>query len=200
VATIDTAQDRLDVLRARLDELDPRERLADLHLRGRLEGAREQAGELGHEVLERASEVRERVPELLEDLEPASRRARIKGWELVRTLIGVLLILPRLLVRLVGVLPNVVERAAEQGGEVADRARHVAGSVPSVRHARRRRQRQLAAWTAGGFVAGAVTGWLLGRRTRPELTYEATVGDAGGAPVPTVDLTAPAPTDPTVRE
>jgi hypothetical protein len=200
VATIDTAEDRLDGLRARLDELDPRERLPDLHLRDRLEGAREHAGELGHEVLERAADVRERVPDLLEDLEPASRRARIKGWELVRTLVGVLLVLPRLVVRLLGALPNVVERAADQGGEVADRARHVASSVPSVRHARRRRQKQLIAWTAGGFVAGAVTGWFLGRRTRPEPIYEATVGDAGGATVPTVDLTAPAPTDPTVRE
>jgi hypothetical protein len=204
VATTDTAEDRLATLRSRLEDIDLRDRFEDLDLRDRLEGAREHAEEVRDEVLARAGhlgeDVRERVPALLEDLEPASRQARIKGWELLRSLVGVLFVLPRLLVRVLGALPGLVDRATEQGGEVADRARHAASSVPAVRHARRRRRTQLVAWTAGGFVAGVLTGWLLGRRARPEIAYEATRGDVGDTAVPPVDGAAPVAPDAAVRE
>jgi hypothetical protein len=204
VPTTDTAEDRLATLRSRLEDIDLRDRFEDLDLRDRLEGAREHAEEVRDEVLARAGhlgeDVRERVPALLEDLEPASRQARIKGWELLRSLVGILFVLPRLLVRLLGVLPGLVDRATEQGGEVADRARHAAASVPAVRHARRRRRTQLVAWTAGGFAVGVLTGWLLGRRARPEVSYEATSGDVTDLTVPMVDGAAPVAPDAAVRE
>jgi hypothetical protein len=204
VATTDTAEHRLAALRDRLQDLYLRERLEDLDLRDRFEDAREHAEEVRDEVVARAvharDDARERVPVLLEDLEPTSRQARIKGWELVRWLVGVVLVVPRLLVRLLGSLPDTVERTAEHGTELADRARHAASSVPPVRRARRRRRVQLAAWTAGGFVAGALVGWLLGRRTTPEVSYEATQGDTLAPPSPTVNGAAPVTADPAVRE
>jgi hypothetical protein len=204
VAATDTAEHRLTGLRDRLQELDLRERLEEVHLRDRLEGAREHAEEVRDEVLARAvharDDARERVPGLLEDLEPTTRQARIKGWELVRWLVGVALLVPRLLVRLLGSLPDTVERTAEHGTELAERARHAAASVPTVRRARRRRRAQLAAWTAGGFVAGALVGWLLGRRSTPEVSYEATQGDTLAPPTPNVNGAAPVTADPAVRE
>jgi F0F1-type ATP synthase assembly protein I len=204
VATTDTAEHRLTALRDRLQDLDLRERLEELDLRERFEDVREHAEEVREEVAARAAnardDARERVPALLEDLEPASRQARIRGWELVRWVVGVVLIVPRLLVRLLGNLPDTVERTAEHGTDLADRARHAAASVPTVRRARRRRRTQLAAWTAGGFVAGALVGWLLGRRTTPEVSYEATQGDTLAPPAPAVNGAAPVTADPAVRE
>jgi hypothetical protein len=204
VATTGTAEERLAALRGRLQELDLRERLDELDLRDRLEEAREQAEEVRDDVLARAvhvrDDVRERVPAVLEDLEPTTRQARIKGWELVRWLIGAVLVVPRMVVRLLGALPDTVERTAEQSSELADRARHAAASVPAVRRLRRRRRAQLAAWTAGGFVVGAAVGWLLGRRSQPEVSYEATQGDTLSEPIPTVNGTAPVSSDPAVRE
>jgi hypothetical protein len=162
----------------------------------RLEDARDRAEHLRDDVREQAEHVRE----LVEELEPATRQARIKGWELVRQVIGALLVLPRLAVRLLGALPPVVEGAAEQGGELADRARHVAGTVPQVRRHRQRRRLQLAAWTAGGFAAGVVTGWLLARRQPTEMIYESTQGDTDELPIPDVDATSPFAPDVAVRE
>jgi hypothetical protein len=195
VATTDTAEHRLATLRDRLQELD---------VRDRLELARDQVEEVRDEMLARAAhardDVRDGVPALLDDLEPTTRQARIRAWELVRWAVGVLLVVPRLLVRLLGALPDTVERTAEHGTDLADRARHAAASVPAVRRTRRRRRTQLAAWTAGGFVAGAAVGWFLGRRTTPEVSYEATQGDTLAPPLPTVDGEAPLTADPAVRE
>jgi hypothetical protein len=168
-----TAEDRLAALRAQLDELD---------------------------LAARADEVRDRVPELVDELEPRVRQARIRGWELVRALIGALLVLPRVLVRVLRVLPGAVETAADRSGELADRARHAAARTAPVQRARRRRRKQLALWTAGGFLAGAATGWLLARRRAPEVRYEATQGSVEDVGVPSVNGATPVATDAVVRE
>jgi hypothetical protein len=194
-ATTEALEDRLTALRDQLEELD---------LRARFDDARARAEHARADVVDRTGavrdEVRDRVPELVDDLEPAVREARIKGWELLRAVIGALLVLPRLLVRLLGVLPGVVETAAEQGGELAGRARKAASSVPPVQRSRRRRRNQLVACTAGGFVAGAVTGWLLARRRPAEVRYEATGGSSDEVAVPSVNGAAPVAPDAAVRE
>jgi hypothetical protein len=192
-----------------------RERVQDLELTDRLDEVRDRAEHVRDEVVDRAEHVRadvvdragqvrddvtDRVPAALEDLEPATRRARMAGWEVLRRSIGVLLILPRLLVRLLGALPPLVERAADQGADLADRSREAAAAVPAVRRRRERRRTQLALWTAGGFALGVLVGWLLGRRRREEVTYEATQGDVDEQRVPSVNGISPvAPVAP-VRE
>jgi hypothetical protein len=185
VATTQTAEDRLRLVREQLQELDLRDRLDDA--RGRAEHLRDDALDRAGDVRDRAEdlrdEVRDRVPELLEDLEPAARKAQVTMWVALRHLIAALLVLPRVLVRVLGALPRLVEGAEKlfrdaekQGGELAERARDAAGSVPTVKRLRRRRRTQLAAWTAGGFALGAVTGWLLARRRSTTVAYEATRG------------------------
>jgi hypothetical protein len=215
VATTKTAEDRLTRLREQLRDLD-------LHdVRERAGEVRDLAADVRDDVRELADDVRgdvqDRVPEFLE---PVARQAQLQWWELLRQVVGALLVLPRLLVRGLGALPDVVDRlsdlfgsAAEQGGELADRARDAASSVPTVRRLRRRRRTQLAAWTAGGFALGAVTGWLLGRRQRAEMMYEpvriddhlstlgeATEGAEDDLMIPSVDGAAAAAPDVPVRE
>jgi hypothetical protein len=190
-----TADDRLATLR---------EQLHDLELRDRLDEVRERAEHAREDVRERAEHVRddvlERVPELLDDLEPAKRKAQLTGWSLFRRVVGILLVLPRVLVRVLGALPGVVEAAAGRGQDLAERTREAAGAVPSVKRLRRRRRTQLAAWTAGGFALGVLTGWLLGRRTSPAPVYEATQGDTAEWSVPPVDGATPTAPDAAVRE
>jgi hypothetical protein len=176
-ATTEALEDRLTALRDQLEELD---------LRARFDDARSLAEHARADVAD--------------DLEPAVREARIKGWELLRAVIGALLVLPRLLVRLLGSLPGVVETAAEQGGELAGRARKAASSVPAVQRSRRRRRNLLVACTAGGFVAGAVTGWQLARRRPAAVSYEATSGSSDEVAVPSVNGAAPVAPDAAVRE
>jgi hypothetical protein len=187
VATTKTAEDRLTSLREQLRELDLRD------VRDRAGDVRDLAADIRDDVRDLAvdvrSDVRDRVPGLLEDLEPVARQAQIRWWELVRQVVSALLVLPRLLVRGLGALPGVVGSltdlfggAAQQGGELAERARDAASSVPTLRRMRRRRRTQLAAWTAGGFALGALTGWLLGRRQRAEMVFD---------PVAAVDERAP---------
>jgi hypothetical protein len=204
-------------LRERVDDLDLTDRLDDVrhHAEDVRDDVLDRAGHVRGDVLDRVEhvrddvvdraekvrdEVKDRVPELLEDLEPAGRKARIAGWEVLRRSIGVLLLLPRLLVRLLGSLPPLVEGAAQQGSELADRSREVASSVPAVKRRRDRRRTRLALWTAGGFALGVLVGWLLGRRRPTEVGYEATRGDTEEQPVPSVNGTSPvAPITP-VRE
>jgi hypothetical protein len=221
VATTKPAEDRptslQEQLRERLDDPELQERLDDVldraeHVRDdvieRAEHLRddvlERAEHLRDDVLERAEHLREdvqgRMPELLEELEPAKRKAQIKGWELVRQLAGLLLIVPRLVVRMLGALPQVVEDAAEHGGDLAERAREAAGSVPAVQRSRRRRRMQLFAGIAAGFAAGTLFGWLLARRRPAEVPYEATQGDIAEVPVPSIDGTSPVAPDAIVRE
>jgi hypothetical protein len=215
VATTRTAEERVATLREQLREFDLRD------VRDRAAEVRDLAADVRDDVwdlaLDVGEDVRDRVPE---DLEPVARQARIRWWELVRQVVGALLVLPRLLVRGIGALPSLVDGAAdllggaaEQGGELADRAREAASSVPTVRRMRRRRRTQLAAWTAGGFALGALTGWLLGRRQRAAMLYEpvsvddhlSTLGEATeGAEdelmIPSVDGAAAAAPDVPVRE
>jgi hypothetical protein len=194
-ATTEPLEDRLTALRDLVEDLD---------LRARLDEVRSRAEDVRDDVVDRSGavrdEVRDRVPELVDDLEPAVREARIKGWELLRAVIGALLVLPRVLVRVLGALPGVVETAAAQGGELAGRARKAASAVPPVQRSRRRRRNQLLACTAGGFVVGAVTGWLVARRQPAEDRSEATGGSSDEVGVPSVNGATPVTPDLAVRE
>lgn len=218
MAMTKTAEDRLARLREQLRELDLRD------VRDRAAEVRDLAADVRDDVRELAvdvsDDVRDRVPELLEDLQPVARQAQVRWWELFRRIVGALLVLPRSLVRGLGALPGVVEGvadlfggAAQQGGELADRAREAASSVPTVRRLRRRRRTQLAAWTAGGFALGATVGWLLGRRQRVEVVFdpfqdvdegamqgEATEGADDDLVVPSVNGAAAVAPDVPVRE
>jgi hypothetical protein len=177
-----------------------RDKLEDLELRDRLSDAQGRAGELVVDVRDRAEDLRDRVPELLEELEPASRRARMKGWETLRAAIGVLLVLPRLLVRLLEALQPVAEQTAERGEHLAERARAAAADLPPVRRQRRRRRGQLALVWLGGVAVGTVIGWYLGQRRSPQVTYEATHGEIGVDGVPPLDATTPVAPAATERE
>ncbi len=133
------------------------------------------------QVLERADDVRERAPEMIEDLRPVVRRTEIRAWSLLRAATDVLLLVPRIVVRVLGVLADTIDELADRGEHLAERGREVADSLPAARSTRRRRRVRGALWVTGGFAAGFVTGWLVAQRQAEELVYEAT--DAEESPL-----------------
>lgn len=77
---------------------------------------------------------------------------------LLRGVVRVAALLPAGLAGLLGFVARVLDPAA-------DRGRQVAQQVESPRTERRRPRSRSAMWFAGGFVSGAVAGWLVRDRT-----------------------------------
>lgn len=128
-------------------------------------------------VLDRAEDVRERAPELAEELRPVVRRTEIRALSLLQTLIGGLLFVPRVVVRVLGVLADAVDEVVDRGGDLVERGREVADTLPEARSTRRRRRVKSALWVGAGFAAGFVTGWLVAQRQAEALVHEAEVQD-----------------------
>ena len=172
-----------------LDRLeDAREVLA---ARARTDGtrvaswARTQGGELADRAVpvltDRAERAREdltrRWQELEQDLpvdaETVTPYLERGAWQLFRAVLGVLLVLPRLIVRGLGQLSVAADDVSDRGLIASERVREAAGSVPASTRDRRRRRMRTAAWTGAGFGLGLGLGWLLGRQERePAITYE----------------------------
>jgi len=204
------AAERLDEARALLAERaqEAREVLAERARTGGTEVA-SWARETGTDLAERAGpviaerteqakdELQRRLQELEESL-PIDRETAVpqleRGlWQAIHAALGVLLLLPKLLVRAVGGLGTVAEDVSERGLVVGERAREVAGSIPPSKRERRRRRWRTAAWTGTGFGVGLFVGWLVGRREHDMVTYEPT--ELGGhlevAPVPPGPVASP---------
>jgi hypothetical protein len=201
VATTDPDLAELDLSELDLAELDA----ADLELDAA--GARERVAAVGHDLLERIGTVREQlkdqaehardlrhatatelkgtVDHRLEELEPAVRRARIGFWQALRTLIGALLVLPRMAVRVLGVVADTLQEVTDRGPAVAARVRHITPTHAPSRSDRLRAGARTAAIVGASFSAGAIVGWVLARRRATEVDYQATSFP------PPVDTTAP---------
>lgn len=163
---------------------------------------------MSEDLREQLGEVRARVDERWEELEPRRRRAQVGVLTAAQQLVTALLILPRILVRLLGAVADVTDRlagpsqeltararaaaevGADRGAELADRARDLAAALPvraEVVTARSRRRRRLTILgvLAAGFSAGAALGWVLGRRRVPaEVRYDPLVSVVDADPTP----------------
>ncbi|MFO7961149.1 MAG: hypothetical protein R6U94_09405 [Nitriliruptoraceae bacterium] len=202
--------ERLDEARALLAERaqEAREVLAERARTGGTEVA-SWARETGTDLAERAGpvlaerteqakgELQRRLQELEENL-PVDRETAVpqleRGlWQGIHAALGVLLLLPKLLVRAVGGLGTVAEDVSERGLIVGERAREVAAGIPPSKRDRRRRRWRTAAWTGTGFGVGLFVGWLIGRREHDMVTYEPTELGAHleAAPVPPGPVAAP---------
>ena len=156
------------------DDLDLRDRATDLaqdvqkrskDLRKRSQKAAKQTRELTAEAVDRAEDLRDRA----EDLEPLMRKLAIDVLTAFRALIGVLMVIPRLVVRGLGIFQDLIDRsevAREKGHELSERARDAAHAVPMSRGMRRRHRLWTALLVGGGFVVGFATGWILANRAR----------------------------------
>ena len=220
--TPQAAADRLDESRAQLLERmeEAREVLAARAKTGSAELAT-WAKDTGADLAERAGpviaerseqarddlarrwhELEEELPVEMETVVPQLERGL---WQVVRAALGVLLLLPKLLVRGLGSLGSLADDVSERGLVAGERAREVAAAVPPSKRERRRRCLRTAAWTGAGFGVGLCVGWLVGRRQEEMVTYEpAELGShLETAPVPPGPVAAPLDTTeepPTVLE
>jgi hypothetical protein len=156
-----SAQETVTAMRTRAEQL--RSQLAEEDLPARAQQMQELA-------TGRAHELEDTVRERLEELEPAARQAQVGLWKALRALFAGLVALPALLFRalrwLAGTLDDVAERT-----DIEERARRVGELLPDRRVPRVRRRTALW-WTAGGFGAGLLGGWLLARRQSIEVVYD----------------------------
>jgi hypothetical protein len=151
------------------------------------EQALERAGELGEQLADRAEKWRDEALDRWHDVEDelpvdvdevrdkartGARKAQIALWEGIRALLSLLFILPKVLVRALGLLSDAIEDVRDRGADVGERVREATDAVPPAASTRKRSRRRTVAWTAAGFVGGAVTGWALARRQGPAVTYE----------------------------
>lgn len=134
----------------------------------RLDEARRRAEAAGEQLRDRSGELRE-------ELDPALRRAGISLWEALRVLISALLVLPRMLVRLVGLVARATVAVTAGCEQVAQRTQQVAARIPEPRGVRLRRRVRGGLWLLAAFSAGLGTGWLLARSRshEDELIYDA---------------------------
>lgn len=176
----------------------------DLDARAALDVTQQRIREGLEEITDRANDAREVVTDRYHDLEDelavevprAVRRARVGAWGAARSGLGVLLVLPKLIVRVLGALSTAADHAAvlgadvaERGADVADRGLELAESLPSSRRERRRARVRTAGWFTAGFGAGIVVGWVLARRQATVVTYDAPYA-VDGPPWNDVDDTA----------
>lgn len=156
--------------------------------RDRIDDARRLAGTASEQLKDRSGELRE-------ELDPALRRAGIGFWEAFQVLVSALLVLPRLLVRLVGLLARATVVVTQGCEEVSQRTQQVAARVPEPRGVRARRRLRGGLWLLLAFGTGVGTGWLLARsRHDDELIYDApqAVAPAVAPEAAPDDLEAPA--------
>jgi hypothetical protein len=172
-----TTQETVSALRTRADQL--RSQLAEEHLPARAQQVQDLAAE-------RAQELEETVRERLEDLEPAARQAQVGVWKALRALFAGLVALPAFLFKMLRWLAGTLDDVAERT-DLEERAKRAAELLPDRRVPRARRRTALL-WTAGGFGAGLLGGWLLARRQSVEVIYDEphpeVVDPIGGAGLP----------------
>lgn len=208
--TPQAAADRLDETRAQLLERmeEAREVLAARAKTGSAELA-SWAKDTGADLAERAGpvvaergeqakddltrrwhELEEELPIEIETVGPQLERGL---WQVVRAALGVLLLLPKLLVRGLGSFGSLADDVSKRGLVAGERAREVAAAVPPSKRERRRTSLRTAAWTGAGFGVGLCVGWLVGRRQEEMVTYEpAELGaHLETAPVPPGPVVAP---------
>lgn len=146
----------------------------------RIEAARGRAVDVTETARDRATELagtaRDRAGDLAHDLEPKARDLGDRVSGVFRTLLAVLLPLPTVLSKVLGVLSNLSGGVAERGRELADR-------VEPPKSSKRRSKLRTALWFLGGFGAGAATGWVVHARMHEE-PVDPDLGYAGpqGAP------------------
>lgn len=168
-----------------------------------LKGRAEDARDLAADLYDRRDEAAELAQE-------ASRRGQIQLWRALRALFGLLLVVPKLLLRAFstgaeGLVAAVDggERArkvvAPRAEQLAEQARAAADRVPSARSTRWRTRRRAVLLTVVAFAAGAGVGYTLARRVDEldidELDEEPSVGDVtadAAATSPNGHLGAPA--------
>lgn len=141
--------------------------------RERIGDARRVAESAGEQLRDRAEHLRGRVPELREDLEPVVLRARIGWWEAVGVLVNSLLVLPRAMVRGLGLLGEVLVLVSGRSRQLSERAREAAHRVGEPRRVAVKRRAVGVVWLLGAFFAGLGFGWLLARSRRDdELVFD----------------------------
>jgi uncharacterized membrane protein YccC len=154
-------QETVDTLRTRADQL--RSQLAEEDLPARAQQVQELA-------TERARELEGTVRERLEDFEPAARQAQVGLWKALRALFAGLVALPAFLFKVLRWLAGTLDDVAERT-DIEERAKRATELLPDRRPPRVRRRTALL-WTAGGFGAGLLGGWLLARRQTIEVVYD----------------------------
>lgn len=148
----DRLSDRLsdlgDEARSRSRELadEARERSAPLRA-----SARERAEELGEQARDRA---KDRAQHLVSATHRATPDAAAGFGDLVAAVVTALAAVPMLFARLLRLAGVWVDRAADQG-------RDLAASVEPSKRVRRRRHARTAAWAGGAFGVGFAAGWLV---------------------------------------
>lgn len=116
--------------------------------------AQDVAGRAQEAAYEAAAVARERAGELAEAMEPTARQVSDQVNAAARRAVGVASTLPAVLSGVLGVLAKLLGDVAEQGRVLAHR-------VEPPRSVRRRSRLRAVLWFAGGFAAGAATGWVL---------------------------------------
>jgi hypothetical protein len=140
-------------------------------LRGRIGDPRERAAELRDAAVDASESVRDRA----EDLEPVLRKLAIDVLTVFRGLIGVLMAVPRLIVRGLGFAGQLIDRAElarQKGHEYSERALDAAHNLPLSRRMRWRRRVSTTLLIGLAFAVGFAVGWVLAQRALDEVLEE----------------------------
>lgn len=138
----------------------------------------EELRDRAEELRDRAEDASSAVRDGIEDLGPLVRRTAINVLEAFQAILRVALALPRLAVKLLGLLRVAAvhaEDARERGHELSERARDRARAIPPSRRGRWANRARTAGVFGGGFAIGAAVGWLLAGRRAPEYLQDAPV-------------------------
>ncbi len=130
------------------------------------------------DLRDRAEDVSTAVRDGVDDLGPLLRRTVINVLEAFQAVLRVVLALPRLAVKLLGLLRVAAvhaEDARERGHELTERARDRARAIPPSRRGRWANRARTVGLFGGGFAAGAAVGWLLASRRAPEYLQDSPV-------------------------
>lgn len=175
-STVATASGLIRSVTSAVDDRTPALRdLPDLQdLRDRADDLRDRADELR----DRAEGASVAVRDGVDDLIPMVRRAVINLLEAFQASVGVALLVPRLIVKLLGLLRTAAvhaETARERGHEVTERARDAARSIPPSRRGRWAKRTRTVGLFGTGFAVGAAVGWFLAERRATEYREDAPV-------------------------
>lgn len=171
-----TASGLIRTVSSTVDERAPALRdLPDLQdLRERADDLRDRADDLR----DRAEDASVAVRDGIDDLIPLVRRAAINLLEAFQAGLRFALLIPRLIVRLLGLLRTAAvhaETARERGHEFTERARDAARSVPPSRRGRWARRARTVGLFGTGVAVGAGVGWFLAERRASQYHEDAPV-------------------------
>lgn len=154
---------------------DAQEKLTDAGSEARAR-SQEVAAVARTRAAEAGTEARGRAEDLVRSAQPAGHDAAESIGDLVAAIVTALAAVPTFIARLLRLGTVWVDRAAEQGRQVADR-------VEPSRRARRRSHLRTAAWAGGGFGLGFAVGWVAHQRMQADAAADADAeagADAGG--------------------